>query len=229
MHLSIVSTVTGKKLLTFSHGGNNFAVVPPEGGGYKLSIAAPYGQYRVEAVVSVDGLDVQDGKPASREKRGYVFSNQMEILGWRVDKTREVAFVFLDAAASYGTQMGRAEGNVGTIGLALYSERHAPIQGGGIMRSRGDISARSGDRLTRSASLSAGPPEVGTGFGGMVDSHVGETTFQRIACIALEVVHYRTRDWLQRAGIPIPLTSDDLGNAFPGDSSFCALPPGYRG
>lgn len=226
MHLSIVSTVTGKRIHTFAHGGHNFAVIPPTGGGYKLVITAPMGHRRAEAVVSVDGLDVLDGKTASREKRGYVFTGELEILGWRVDKSREAAFVFAETPESYAAQVGQDQGSAGTIGLALYAERYsgdiATVRtksfGEGVMRGP-----------TRGASLSAAPPEIGTGFGEMIQSPVGETTFKRVACLALEVVHYRTREWLARAGVPIPFGSDDLGNAFPGDTSFCALPPGYRG
>lgn len=238
MHLSIVSTLTGKPIPKFVHSNLNFALVPPDGGSYKLVIQAHKHHEasrflgfdavpRVEAVVSVDGLDVQDGKPASRDKRGLVFVNEAEILGWRIDNCSTATFMFAAIANSYAAQMGRATSNVGTIGLALYAEKRVekafstPFQGGGNTRGM----TKGGG----SGYLSAPAPEVGTGFGSRVESRVGTAEFTRGQCLALEVIHYRTREWFQAAGIPVPVQASDLGCAFPEDAAFCAMPPGYKG
>jgi hypothetical protein len=84
---------------------------------------------RVEAVVSVDGLDVIDGKPADyREKRGYVIQpgGFVDIDGWRLSGLQAAAFRFGSVRESYAARTSGAR-NVGVIGVALFPERRPPI------------------------------------------------------------------------------------------------------
>lgn len=80
---------------------------------------------RVEAVVSVDGLDVMDGKPADyARKRGYLIDayDSVDIDGWRLSLNRVAAFRFAAVPESYAARTGQAR-NVGVVGVALFSER----------------------------------------------------------------------------------------------------------
>jgi hypothetical protein len=80
---------------------------------------------RVEAVVSVDGRDVIDGKPGDfARKSGYLVPawGQVEIDGWRLSQQQAAAFRFSSVADSYASRMGSAR-NVGVIGVAIFPER----------------------------------------------------------------------------------------------------------
>ena len=80
---------------------------------------------RVEAVVSVDGRDVIDGKPGDfARKSGYLVPawGQVEIDGWRLSQAQAAAFRFSSVADSYAARMGSAR-NVGVIGVAIFPER----------------------------------------------------------------------------------------------------------
>jgi hypothetical protein len=83
---------------------------------------------RVEAVISVDGRDVIDGKPGDfRHKRGYLVPARgfVDVDGWRLSEHQAAAFRFTSVADSYAARMGSPR-NVGVIGVAVFPERAAP-------------------------------------------------------------------------------------------------------
>ena len=80
---------------------------------------------RVEAVVSVDGLDVIDGKPGDyTRKRGYLVPayGSVDIDGWRVSEREAAAFRFGAIEESYAARTGKPR-NIGVIGVAIFPER----------------------------------------------------------------------------------------------------------
>jgi hypothetical protein len=82
----------------------------------------------VEAVLSVDGLDVIDGRTADfRGKRGYVVPayGELRVDGWRTSTTSVAAFRFSSVSNSYAGRKGEAR-NVGVIGVAIFEERAQP-------------------------------------------------------------------------------------------------------
>ena len=80
--------------------------------------------HRFESVVSVDGLDVINGKPGTAENRGYVLLPfaTLEIEGFRQSSNAVAAFRFASVGESYAAQTGSAR-NVGVIGVAFFGER----------------------------------------------------------------------------------------------------------
>ncbi len=82
---------------------------------------------RFEAVVSVDGLDVMDGKPAAVTKRGYIVDphEELEVDGFRQSTEQVAAFRFGKVSDSYANQKHGDTRNVGVIGVALFPERGA--------------------------------------------------------------------------------------------------------
>jgi len=80
-------------------------------------------KHRVEAVVSVDGLDVLDGQAASVRKPGYVLEAGQEytIQGFRKNRENVKQFVFGAVSDSAAAKQGQAR-NVGVVGLAVYEE-----------------------------------------------------------------------------------------------------------
>ena len=79
---------------------------------------------RFEAVVTVDGLDVIDGRPGSLAKRGYLLQPfaTVDIDGFRQNLDEVAAFRFGSVRGSYAASKG-SDRNVGVIGVAVFSER----------------------------------------------------------------------------------------------------------
>lgn len=80
---------------------------------------------RIEVVVSVDGLDVLDGRPAGYSKRGYIIGprNSITIPGWRTSMSSVAAFRFAAVGDSYVAKMHEDTRNAGVIGVAVFRER----------------------------------------------------------------------------------------------------------
>jgi hypothetical protein len=81
--------------------------------------------HRLEVVLSVDGLDVMDGKAASFDKRGYILDARadLEVDGFRQSTDTVAAFRFGSVRGSYAGQKYGETRNVGVIGVALFHER----------------------------------------------------------------------------------------------------------
>ena len=82
---------------------------------------------RIEAVATVDGLDVFDGRHGSVDKRGYVLEpwSTFRIDGFRQNMGEVAAFRFGAVRDSYAAQKGD-DSNVGVIGVAFFGARGAP-------------------------------------------------------------------------------------------------------
>jgi hypothetical protein len=80
--------------------------------------------FRLEVVLSVDGLDVLDGKPAAFGKRGYIVDprGEVEVDGFRQSTETVAAFRFGSVRGSYAGQKYGDTRNVGVIGVAVFNE-----------------------------------------------------------------------------------------------------------
>ncbi|MDB4989199.1 MAG: hypothetical protein JWN04_4377 [Myxococcaceae bacterium] len=115
--------VDGSPARTFMHAGETH-ILGQEGRRYILRVHNRSGR-RIEAVVSVDGLDVIDGKSGDfANKRGYLVPAHdfVDIDGWRLSNREAAAFRFSPIAESYAAKTGTAR-NVGVIGVAVFPER----------------------------------------------------------------------------------------------------------
>jgi len=79
---------------------------------------------RFEAVATVDGLDVIDGKDGNISKRGYLIDpwGTLQIDGFRRSQSAVAAFRFGAVKDSYAARKGN-DRNVGVIGVAFFHER----------------------------------------------------------------------------------------------------------
>jgi hypothetical protein len=216
--------VNGAPARTFRHDGETF-LLGHLGERYTLRVVNRSGR-RIEAVVSVDGRDVIDGKPADwREKRGYLVPawGSVDIDGWRLSQQEAAAFRFSTVPESYAARTGNAR-EVGVIGVAIFPERWYPPRrppiyplppapwNGGL---RDDREGRqSGDQAPQAEkepapALPASPsaplthksaerPGLGTGFGEAVSSRVTEVPFERASQRPEVVIGARYDD---RAGL----------------------------
>jgi hypothetical protein len=118
--------VDGVPAPTFFQNGETY-VMGALGERYTLRIVNHTGR-RIEAVASVDGRDVVDGRPADfRNKRGYIVPawGSVDIDGWRLTQAQVAAFRFSSVADSYAARTGSAR-EVGVVGAAIFSERIVP-------------------------------------------------------------------------------------------------------
>jgi hypothetical protein len=79
----------------------------------------------IEVVVSVDGLDVLEGKAAGPDSRGYVISalSRISIPGWKLNNAEAAEFFFSRGTDSYVSSIGGAVSNTGVIGAMVFHER----------------------------------------------------------------------------------------------------------
>jgi hypothetical protein len=118
--------IDGTPAATYEYGGGTY-VLGQLGARYTLRVANHSGR-RVEAVVSVDGRDAIDGRPADfRGKRGYLIPawGSVDIDGWRISHSEAAAFRFSSVPDSYAARTGNAR-EVGVIGVAVFPERYVP-------------------------------------------------------------------------------------------------------
>jgi hypothetical protein len=111
----------GSTLSAISSGGRLVAV-GDAGSRYTIHLVN-HTPARFEAVVSVDGLDVLDGREASMSKRGYILAPHatVEIDGFRRSESAVAAFRFGSVSGSYAGRKGD-DRNVGVVGVAVFHE-----------------------------------------------------------------------------------------------------------
>jgi hypothetical protein len=93
---------------------------------YTIRVTNPTAS-RVEAVVTVDGLDVVDGEAGDLRKRGYIVPayGEVRIEGFRTSLADVATFRFSSVDNSYAGRKGKAR-NVGVIAVAIFEEQAAP-------------------------------------------------------------------------------------------------------
>jgi hypothetical protein len=113
----------GGEPLEAVHVGDRTFVVGQAGQRYSI-VLQNHTSHRFEAVGTVDGLDVINGKPGTFDNRGYVLMPfaTLVIEGFRTSTSAVAAFRFASVADSYAAQTGSAR-NVGVIGIAFFTEK----------------------------------------------------------------------------------------------------------
>jgi hypothetical protein len=117
---------SGEVLPGFTSGGQAFVIGQP---GERYSIALEnHTSARIEAVLTVDGLDVINGQAGSVENRGYLVRPHGSIVveGFRRSTSTVAAFRFGGVEGSYADERGSTR-NVGVVGVALFAERGADL------------------------------------------------------------------------------------------------------
>jgi hypothetical protein len=123
LHVRLVDD-RGFTLPTFWDGGR-VLVEGRRGQRYAIEISNGI-RSRIEAVVTVDGLDVMDGERGSFAKRGYVLRalETYRVDGFRRSQAAVAAFRFGTIDESYASRAGD-DTNVGVVGVAFFAERGA--------------------------------------------------------------------------------------------------------
>ena len=146
----------GAVLPTFHHRGRTF-VLGGLGDRYQVRVRNGSAR-RAEIVVSVDGRDVVDGRPAALGKRGYVVAPYGEIVvdGFRLSDAAVAAFRFSSVRDSYAGRMGDAR-DVGVVGAAVFLERQVPPRPLADARRRAEAAPGPAAGAPADASASAAP------------------------------------------------------------------------
>lgn len=103
--------------------GDRWFVIGEQGRRYSILVRNRT-SFRIEVVLSVDGLDVLDGRAASFSKRGYVVPprGSVSVEGFRRSTDAVAAFRFSSVRGSYANQKYGQTRNVGVIGVAIFNE-----------------------------------------------------------------------------------------------------------
>lgn len=215
MRVSLEVLVDNQPLPTVVHQGKTYLPVPKLGVEYAIRVTN-HGPRRVVAMISVDGLSVITGQPASETQPGYVVSpkGQIVIKGWRRDMNTVAAFSFQERDKSYAALMGRPE-NVGVIGLVAIEELTA--------RPTPTFAERNAKNAAAPKRAAVG--STGTGYGRDIDSSIYYVPFVRSNNKRTVTIYYDTVEVLRAAGVPVDRT---VPNPFPADHEFAPPPPGDK-
>lgn len=219
-------------LPTYDQDGRRY-VLGQMGARYQVHIVNPTGA-RVEAVVSVDGLDAVDGHPANLNKRGYIVPayGDVTIDGFRTSLDTVAAFRFSSVRDSYAARTRHAR-NVGVVGVAFFRERPPPpphYEARPLRRATPSVedderaapsppapagSPAAPAEKSASGASAAARPGLGTQFGESRESRVTETTFARADSSPMTIaeLRYDDRDGLLSRGIQLDPPARDPRDA----------------
>jgi hypothetical protein len=125
---SVDVLVNGNKCKQYTYDGKIY-IEAKASSAYEIKINNN-GYGRILAVVSVDGLSVLTGKPASLNDAGYIINanDSYRIKGFRYDNDKVGAFKFVCKNESYAAGISnKAKRNCGIIGIVLYEEKIKPV------------------------------------------------------------------------------------------------------
>lgn len=214
--------VDGKPAKEYPHQGNVF-IQGVKGTDYILRISNNSGR-KVLAILSVDGLSIMDGNPASRDGSGYVIRpyNHVDIPGWRLNNNDVAKFIFSSLPEAYASLMNEPA-NIGVIGCVIYNEKP---QFRDVLRG-GPQTFESVPKSPQAMSASRG---VGTGFGDKKEHKVTNVNFDRQGHPSAELIlRYDDAEGLQARGITLEQDRVTDANPFPGDTTGATPPPGWKG
>jgi len=191
--LAIHDRSTGRELPVYWHEGRAYVVGKP-GNEYQVVVKNRRGEDLL-AVVSVDGVNVLDGRTAASNQGGYIVSSwqRLDIKGWRKSLGEVASFYFTSLADSYAARTDRPN-NVGVIGVALFRRapryepvpEPAPIEPWGPKSERRDAPAQSDSagslskrHKPQAESRAAPSAPLGTGHGRREESRAYYTEFER--------------------------------------------------
>lgn len=211
MRVSMEILVEGVPERTITNQGRLYLPVRRMGTEYEIRVSN-HGPRRVTAIVSVDGLSVIRGDPATESHPGYIVEpyGNVVIKGWRRDRETVAAFTFEDSERSYASKRGYPD-NIGVIGLVAFEEYSSPIRPLPQMD-------RAATNAKKAESSLGG---TGTGWGRDIDSHVIQVPFVRSSNKRTVTIYYDTVENLRRIGV---YEDGYHPKPFPSDPEYCPPP-----
>lgn len=250
--MSVQVIVNNKPIAVYNHESKNY-VEGRKGSEFSIKITNPF-NYRVSAVLSVDGISVIDGKPASDKSQGYLLQayGSITIPGWTLDNTEVAKFIFNSKEKSYAALSDdNSVSNVGVIGCLFFKEK-APVISNDILRGITTIPfakdytyfngftqddtiklASASNSLSNSvasanymqAVSNKVEQEIGTGFGDASEFKTKTVEFERGDIVSTIVVYYDSKKNLIDKGVIKLKKESKEPNPFPGMG--CKPPTGW--
>jgi hypothetical protein len=123
-NISLNILINGKPITEYPHNGQVF-VEGRDRSNFEVEVRN-HNPHRVEAVISVDGLSVIDGKDAGPSSSGYVIdaNGSIRIPGWKLNDDQVAAFEFAGKRDSYSAAVNGGDArNTGVLGVLAYKEK----------------------------------------------------------------------------------------------------------
>lgn len=116
--------VKGKPITNYFHNGKYF-VEGRAGSNFEIEVVNK-NPFKIEAVLSVDGLSITDGQSAGPQSSGYLVeaNSSIRIPGWKVSDQKVAAFEFTGKNDSYATGQTGSSANNGVIGLMAFKDKN---------------------------------------------------------------------------------------------------------
>jgi len=237
--------IKGRPITEFSHNGQTF-IEGRGGSNYEIEFRN-LNSFKVEVVLSVDGLSVTDGKTAGTGSSGYIVEprSTIRVPGWTLDNAQVAKFAFSShKGKSYAEQSGSPE-NKGVIGALVFREKsyHPTYWNGGILRNvnivvssyNSSSSASGSTNPTLFAAQNAMTPveqTLGTSFGQASDFRTSNVWFDRGEMLIMMMLYYDDIKGLRARGVPVDTArrrKPRQPQAFPGMTTGCVPPVGWTG
>ncbi len=249
-NVTIDMRVDGRTVRKINHAGRTY--LPVECGREFTIRIQNNNNYRICAVVSVDGLSVMTGDEASHDDSGYIVdrNSHMEVRGWRRGDDEVAAFEVTGKRGSYAARAGKGTKNTGVIGVAIYPEKRRvrkrirntmsfcddglereEYTSGGIVLPDSNESFMASRCLNTNVATSKGslqPQSAGTGYGESIRDRTRRVDFDRdLTRKSIVALYYDTVDGLRDKGVPVDAVVG-CPNPFPGEPEqlYCPPPPG---
>jgi len=190
----------------YNHNGHVF-VAGKKGSKYTLRIHN-WSDRRATAVISVDGLSITNGQPASPHDTGYIIGrwHSIDVLGWRINDDDVAHFGFGELPEAYASQMNIIR-NIGVIGVIFFYEEAPPCNSFNMCEAKG----------------------IGTIFGERTSDPVKRTAFNRENRPAAQLImRYGSSDDLIALGVPIDDDPQRIIQADPFPTTGCPIPKNWR-
>lgn len=129
-NIEINVLIKGRPVTEYPHLGQVF-IEGRDGSQYEIEVKN-HNPFRVEAILSVDGLSVTDGKDAGAHSTGYLLDahGSIRVPGWKLNSEQVAAFAFAGKRQSYAAQSTGSARNTGVIGIMAFAEKrpvHQPV------------------------------------------------------------------------------------------------------
>jgi hypothetical protein len=219
-----------------SQEANYFYVEAVKGSRYSVQVTNRSGR-RIGAVIAVDGRNIISGMKSDlkRNERMYIIGpyETHAFEGWRTAMDRTNRFYFTEPSDSYAEKVFSDGSAMGTIAVAVYSEKIPEAPPCSQTPSRLNEAPAGATAPAPRDSAPAHRPEqrkdkeAGTGFGETTYSPARQVQFEPEAAPADKVVlKYEWRSEFCRKGI---LHCAPKNRFWPGDSNFAPIPKDFNG
>jgi hypothetical protein len=238
--------VNGSPITEYFH-DNNYFVEGRESTEFSIQIKNSSFE-DIEAIISLDGLSILDGKQAGNKSSGFVVKayNSAKLDGWAISNQQAKAFFFTAGSNSYAAKTKKAS-NIGVIGAMIFRKKQPKMvwRNNLLQTNQTPWNVVTGPRLNQvSASISASASatgaiafnsasadaenNLGAGWGDTISQTLVNVNFERRDPDnpdSLMAIYYDDRKGLERRGIVLD-RSKSYSDPFPAYSSskFCQPP-----